>query len=174
MMVIKIIGCILVIASSTGMGFFFSNEMRSRIEDMKELRKLVVLLRGDIRYANTPLPEAISAIARRHHGNFEVFFTDVYKKLQELSGFTFSEIWTEAVENNLTSTSLTKKDMINLTQFGENLGYLDKDMQMNTLDLYTTQLEDEITDLSKIVKEKAYLYNSLGIMAGVFIIIIML
>jgi len=174
MIALKIIGCILVIASSSGIGFFFSNEMRCRINDLKELRKLIALLRGDIRYASTPLPEAISTIARRHTGGFQPFFTSVSIKLHEFSGLTFSGIWKEAVEKELLDTSLAKQDKLHLIQFGDNLGYLDKDMQLNTLDLYITQLEDEIVDLSKTAKEKAYLYNSLGIMAGIFISIIML
>jgi stage III sporulation protein AB len=174
MLVFKIIGCIMVIASSTGMGLFFSNEMKCRIEDLKDLKKMISLLRGDIRYANTPLPEAISSIARRHNGSFESFFSSVSSKLHELSGLTFSDIWKDAVEKELMNTSLTKKDKQLLIQFGENLGYLDKDMQINTLDLYISQLEDEINEISKTAKEKTYLYNSLGIMAGIFITIIML
>jgi stage III sporulation protein AB len=174
MYIMKIIGCILVIVSSTGMGFYFSNEMRCRIEDLRELRKLIGLLRGDIRYANTPLPEAINSITRRQNGNFNAFFSYVSTKLRELSGHTFSEIWKEAVQKKLEGTSLSKKDKLHLTQFGESLGYLDKEMQMNTIDLYTSQLEEEIRDLCKTVKEKAYLCNTLGIMTGIFIIIIMI
>jgi stage III sporulation protein AB len=174
MFIMKIIGCILVVVSSTGMGFFFSNEMRCRIEDLKELRKLIVLLRGDIRYANTPLPEAISSITRRQSGSFNAFFEYVGTRLRELSGHTFSDIWKEAVQKQLEDTSLSKKDKLHLIQFGENVGYLDKEMQMNTIDLFISQLEDEIRDLSKTVKEKAYLCNTLGIMAGIFIIIIMI
>ena len=60
-----------------------------------------------------------------------------------------------------------------MIQFGENLGYLDKDMQINTLDLYITQLETEITELAENLKEKTYLYNTLGVMAGVFISIVL-
>jgi stage III sporulation protein AB len=174
MNVLKIIGCLLVIASSTGIGFFFSSEMKHRIEDLKELRKLIGLLRGDIRYANTPLPEAISVIARRYQGSFHPFFQSTSTKLQEMSGLTFAQIWKEAVEKELADTSLSKKDKAQLITLGENLGYLDKDMQMNTFELYLSQLEDEITELSKTVKERAYLYNSLGIMTGVFISIIMI
>jgi stage III sporulation protein AB len=174
MLITKMIGCILVILSSAGMGFFFSNEVKCRIEDLKELRKLIVLLRGDIRFGNTPLPEAVSAIARRHKGYYAPFFTKVSTRLNELSGITFQDIWKDAVENELNDTALSKKDKLQLLQFGENLGYLDKDMQMNTLELFLSQLEDEINELSKTVKEKAYLYNSLGIMAGIFVSIIML
>lgn len=174
MNIMKIVGCALVILSSAGMGFYFSSEMRSRIEDLKELRKLIGLLRGDIRYANTPLPEAINSIHRRHNGNFQRFFRYVSTKLEELSGQTFPEIWKTATEHELASTSLTKKDKLHLAQFGENLGYLDKDMQMNTIDLYLSQLEELIHETSKTVKEKTYLFNTLGIMGGIFITIIMI
>lgn len=173
-MLLKIIGCMLVVLSSTGMGFFFSNEMKCRIDDLRELRKLILLLRGDIRYGNTPLPEAINAIARRHKGSLAAFFTKISTRLNELSGLTFQEIWKDAVEKELVNTSLSKKDKMQLLSFGENLGYLDKEMQMNTLDLFLSQLDEETKELSKSVKEKAYLYNSLGIMAGIFISIIML
>jgi len=170
----KVVGCILIILSSTLMGFYCSNELKTRINDIKELRKLVVLLRGDIRYGNTPLPEAICAIARRHEGSLKGFFTKVAERLSEHSGNTFSQIWKEAVDKELNQTSLNKKDKSNLIQFGENLGYLDKEMQMNTLDLFLTQIEEEISELSKTAKEKSYLYNTLGIMAGIFISIILI
>ncbi|MGF7143444.1 stage III sporulation protein AB [Anaerotaenia torta] len=170
----KGIGCVMVILSSAGIGFYFSSEMKSRIEDLKELKKLIGLLKGDIRYGNTPLPEAISAIAGRYRGSFRSFFCRTSARLMELSGQTFTEIWKNAVEQELVKTSLSKKDRLALISFGENLGYLDKDMQMNTFELYLSQLEEEIGELTRTVKERSYLYNSLGIMAGVFISIVMI
>jgi len=173
MQLAKIVGCILIILSSTLMGFYCSSELKSRIEDLKELRKIIMLLRGDIRYGNTPLPEAINSIAKRHDGNFKAFLANVSEKLSERSGYTFSQIWAEAVKKELITTSLNKKDKYQMIQFGDHLGYLDKEMQLNTLDLYIDQLDEEIRGLSGTVKEKTYLYNSLGIMAGIFISIVL-
>jgi stage III sporulation protein AB len=113
-------------------------------------------------------------MARRSSGYFEVFLKNVSGKLSELSGATFFEIWREAVEKDLIDTSMAKKDKCQLIQLGENLGYLDKDMQLNTLDLYLSRLDEEIADLTKTAKEKTYLFRSLGIMAGIFISIIMI
>ena len=173
-LVTKVVGCILIILSSSLMGIYYGNELKNRVNDLKELKKLIILLRGDIRFSNTPLPEAISGIARRHDGSFKGFFTGVSEKLSEYSGNTFSQVWKEAVENQLHSTSLNKKDKSSLIQFGENLGYLDKEMQMNTIELFINQMEDELQDLSETTKEKVYLYKSLGIMGGIFISIIMI
>lgn len=174
MIYIKIIGCILIVSSCIGMGLYFSGELKTRILDLKELRKLIFLLRGDIRYANTPLPEAVQALSIRHEGKYKRFLMKIADRLNELGGVSFCTIWKEAVNKDLGNTSLSKKDLINLGQLGENLGYLDKDMQINTLDLFISQLEEEIKEISKNVKEKSYLYNTLGVMGGLFITIIML
>lgn len=174
MFYIKIIGCILIITSSAGMGLYFSSELKNRINDLKDLRKLIFLLRGDIRYANTPLPEAVQALSIRHDGKFKKFLSKIAERLNELGGVSFCTIWKEAVIKELEDTSLSKKDLKGLGQLGENLGYLDKDMQINTIDLYLSQVEEEIKDLSQSVKQKSYLYNSLGVMGGIFITIIML
>ena len=101
-------------------------------------------------------------------------FVRLSEKLGEHSGNTFTQVWMEAVNSELLNTSLNKKDKSGLIQFGENLGYLDKEMQINTHDLFLTQLEDEINELSKTAKEKSYLYSTLGIMAGIFVSIILL
>lgn len=174
MIIIKIIGCILIITSSAGMGLYFSGELKNRIMDLRDLKKLIFLLRGDIRYANTPLPEAVQALSVRHDGKYKKFLSVIAEKLNELGGISFCSIWKEAVTKELENTSLSKKDLAGLGQLGETLGYLDKDMQINTLDLYISQIEEEIEELSHSVKEKSYLYNSLGIMGGIFITLIML
>lgn len=170
----KIIGCILIITSSAGMGWYFSGELKNRVDDLRELRKLIFLLRGDIRYANTPLPEAVQALSVRHGGKYKHFLTVIAERLNELGGISFCNIWKSAVTKELENTSLSKSDLASLGQLGETLGYLDKDMQINTLDLYISQIEEEIEYLSRSVKEKTYLYNSLGIMGGIFITLIML
>lgn len=174
MIIMKIIGAVLVITSSSAFGFYMSSSLKDRIEDMKELKKNILILRGDIRYGSTPLPEAIGAIAGRHEGNFAKFFTHIYEELIKLDGVRFFDIWKIAVEQKLKDTSLNKNDKEHLMKLGENLGYLDKDMQINIIDLYIEQLEAEILEASKVLKEKAHLYNTLGVMAGIFVTIIML
>lgn len=174
MIIMKIIGSLLVIGSSTAMGFYISINLKDRIKDMKELKKNIVILRGDIRYGNTPLPEAINSIACRQEGNFAKFFKYISDELVKLDGVRFYDIWKAAVKEKLKDTSINSKDKEYLSKLGENLGYLDKDMQINIIDLYIEQLESEITEALKVIKEKAHLYNTLGVMAGIFVTIVML
>lgn len=173
-MVAKVIGAALVILSTGGMGVYFSLILKERINDLKELNKIILILRGEIRYASNPLPEAVSNLASRSEGEFRRFLLAVADKLDKLEGRTFNEIWRECVEKELVDTSLNKKDKMLLTRLGENLGYLDKEMQLNTIDLYITQVQGELDDAVDSVKEKVRLYNMLGVMAGIFITIVLI
>ncbi len=171
---IKLIGSILVITSCSALGFYFSDELKTRINDLSEFKKLLILFRGDIQYTNTPLPEAIQALSKRHEGTYKVFLQNISNRLLDLSGSSFSEIWKDGIKNDLDHTSLAKEDYILLNNLGDSIGYLDKNMQLNTLDLYLDQIEVTIDELNKTVKEKTHLYNSLGIMLGIFITIVLL
>ncbi|WP_310604022.1 stage III sporulation protein AB [Anaerosporobacter sp.] len=173
-MIGKIIGAILVIVSSGCMGVYFSVILKERIKDLKELNKLIVILRGEIRYASTPLPEAVGSLAERTDGEYRRFLHAVAQELDKLEGRTFSDIWHGCVESELVDTSLSKKDKLLLSRLGENLGYLDKEMQLNTIDLYITQIQGELDDAVDCVKEKVRLYNMLGVMAGIFITIVLI
>ena len=132
MQITKVVGCILIILSSALMGFYYSGELKSRVNNLKELRKLIVLLRGDIRYGNTRFLKQ-SVIARRHEGVFKGFFARVSEKLGENSGSTFAQVWAEAVNGELIQTSLNRKDKSGLVQFGENLGYLTRRCSLTRL-----------------------------------------
>lgn len=173
-MLLKILGAILTVSSCSALGFYFSNELLIRLKQLRELKKYITILRGDIRYGGTPLPEAIGSLAVRSPGIFKPFLSNVSKQLYNSKGGTFSDIWGKSVWSDLKDSSLTEMDKENLVRFGENLGFLDREMQINTIDLYLNQLQDEINEQAVVVKERTKLYNVLGIMAGVFITIVMI
>lgn len=173
-MILKLLGAILTISSSAAIGFYFSIILKERVEDLKNLKKCIFILRGDIRYSNTPLPEAIGSMAERNQNNFKQFFEKISDELIKLDGKTFSEIWKKSVDEDLKDTCMNKKDKVYLANLGDNLGYLDKEMQINTIDLYIEQLEGELKETIGTVKEKTRLYNLLGVLSGIFITIIML
>jgi stage III sporulation protein AB len=172
--ILKITGCIFVITSCTGMGWLFGTEIKKRLEDLKSAKTIALLLRGDIRYAHTALPEALDNVSRRHEGRLAPFLKRVAKDLREYSGKSFNEIWKSAMNSELNHTSLTKKDKMCLMQFGEQLGYLDKDMQINHIDWYITQVEEDMKEISLDAKDRIRLYRSLGVLFGVLITILIL
>lgn len=172
--ILKITGCVFILTSCTGMGWVFGTEIKKRIEDLKSAKTVALLLRGDIRYAHTALPEALENVSRRHEGRLAPFLKRVARELREYSGKSFAQVWKDAMKSELNHTALTKKDKICLSQFGEQLGYLDKDMQINHIDWYITQVEEDMKEISLDAKDKMRLYKSLGVLFGILITILIL
>ena len=171
---IKITGCVLIISSSSGMGFLLANDIRRRMEDLKSAKTIALLLRGDIRYAHTALPEALENVAKRHEGRLSPFLKRVAKELHQYNGVSFTQVWKLAMEEELKNTSLSKGDKVSLLQFGEQLGYLDKDMQINHIDWYLSQVEEDMKEISSEAKDKMRLYKSLGVLFGILVTILIL
>lgn len=171
---LRVTGCALIIGASTGMGFLFGNEIRKRLEDLRAAKTIAILLRGDIRYAQTALPEALENVTKRHDGRLTPFFKRVSQELAQYSGISLAEIWERAMREELLNTSLTKKDRTCFLEFGKQLGYLDKDMQMNHIDWYITQVEEDMQVINLDAKEKIRLYRSLGVLLGIFVTILVL
>ena len=62
---IKGIGALLILASAAGIGVSFGNDLKGRCMELRMLKQMIYMLRGEIKYTKTPLPEAYASIAVR-------------------------------------------------------------------------------------------------------------
>lgn len=173
-MVTKLLGSILVMAATTAIGLFLGMEKTNRVKQLRELKRLMLLLQGDIRYGRTPLPQALCALGENNNTPFRHFFLQVSKRLEEFGGDSFYQVWKLCAKQELKETSLLKKDKERLIMLGENLGYLDVKMQLNVIELYLNQLEEEILAEAETLGEKVRLSRMLGVLSGIFLVVIML
>lgn len=164
----------MVLLSCTGMGLFLSEQHKMRIIQLRELRRHMNVLYGEIRYGAAELPEALETTAIRNKGDIAPFFLLTAKKAKELEGHRFSEIWKYAMEETLKTTCLRREDKQLLEKLGDNLGFLDQKTQLATINLYIHNLEECIEEGTKEMKEKVRLYHLLGVLGGIFITIVML
>ena len=69
---VKLLGAAIVIISGGVLGFYRASRERKRLEQGIELKRLLYLLQGEIRYGLTPLPDAIGTIAGKMNAEFSV------------------------------------------------------------------------------------------------------
>lgn len=162
-----------MIVSCTGIGLYFSMMTKGRVVDLKALKKEIYLLRGDIRYGSTPLPEAIEMLSRRSSDHFKEFFFNVALQLKKFGGLPFAEVWDKGIRENLGESFLNEHDKEMLRKLGDTLGFMDKDTQIKSIDLYIEQLEQELLEAVKTEKEKTRLYNMLGVLFGLFLAVVL-
>lgn len=178
-MYIQICGAFLVILASAGMGMYFAGGIQDRLKKMQMLIQQFMMIRGDISYSQTTLPEAFKSMAERLSKTgecleFERFYQEVSKRLFAKEGVSFQTIWEEAVLHHLKKTTLAREDLDLLSSLGSQFGYLDRQMQLKTIDLYLARLEERKNQEMQKAGEKMRLYKALSILAGVFLVVVML
>lgn len=170
---LKLIGALMILASATMIGTSCSMDLRKHNRELRLLKQMLYMLRGEIKYTKTPLPEAFAHIAERMPEPFSAFLRGVAADMGILDGRTFPELWKEQINTQLADLHLKKGEKEQLAALGEVLGYLDLEMQLSSIELYLEQLEISIRNAQESMTSKQKLYQSLGVAGGIFLIILL-
>ena len=170
---IKIIGCMLVIIGCGAMGFLEAEKMKKRLMEMQYIRRYVLFMKGEIRYGNKTLPETLLQLEKRANGVWKQFFKKTGEKLWDTSNGTLACIWKEEVEHSLSASLLRAEEKKEWKELGENLGYLDQEMQINLLEIYEEHIGESIEQEKERMSTQTKLCQVLGVMSGIFLVIIL-
>ncbi len=170
----KIIGMAMVIIATTGYGIILSRDIKARLKELKELKKIIFLMKGEISFGHTPLLEAFDNVSRRCGTPFKEILNSFVKFGKESDKKPFVEIWNEGMTDLIDKTHLSKDEKELVMKLGGDLGLSDITTQQNAIDSFLNELDLNIKTLEKAVPNKVKLYNSMGIMLGIVIAIIMI
>lgn len=171
---LKLAGALMIIVSAGGIGISCSVDVKRYCMELRLLKQMLYMLRGEIKYTKTPLEEAFLAISVRMPEPFSLFLKRTAEEMENLDGRTFGELWRDQIQKGLAGTKLKREDREQLGVLGEILGYLDLEMQLSSIELYLEQLEIRIRDAQESLTGKQKLYQSLGVAGGIFLVILLL
>lgn len=165
---LKLIGCICVLVSSFCIGMNRSEDLKRHLESLEELKKIFCILRSELEYTRAPFSELFEKMIKKVSINFAKWLHELVDRLQEKSNGTFVEIWSATIEEQLKTINLSEEDLQELKSIGKQLEYI------NQIDLYIERLEYKIIQTRKSYQSKRKLWKSLGIMGGIFLVILLL
>lgn len=171
---IKAIGSILIIFSSSGIGYILGKDFSKRVAQLKLLRMSLQMLETEIEYSNTPLPYAFETIAKKCTSPVREIFKSVSDSLKGNRFNTVGDAFEKALLDCREITCFKKEDMEILKSFSQSIGSSDREGQEKSFRLVIKQLEgqEERAEESRSKNEK--MYKSLGLLAGLAIAIILL
>ena len=132
----------------------------------------MILLKGEIRYMHQPLPEAFSGLAEYAPAPFGAFFLRTAEELKQRQGSTAEEIWNRNLKDCLGDLHMSSRELEEFRKLGSMLGYLDVEMQVDTLDHYLEQLKFSAAAGSGSGKGQRKLYRYMGALSGAAMVIL--
>lgn len=168
----KWIGFLLVLAGAGGVGLSLVGEYTMRIRVLDQIKQMMHYINDLVLYECATLPEAFSRAANRMEEPFSDFLKKVAGQMEEFSGEDISFLW----ENNaqMLKDKMNKKDYREFRECMRQTGFLDAKGQSQAFKSYEQRLELLLHRLSEQKEEKCRLYQTLGIMSGVFVCILLL
>lgn len=175
----KYLGLLCMATAAVAGGFLMAGEWEMRVKLLGIFRQMAVYLKARIMYSNETLPEALKEVGNRFADESSgmaaeagLFFLRVEKRMEKEKGRPFSEIWVEETEKFPDDLPLGKQDLEAIRTLGKNLGYADKKTQERTILFYLEQTDDSLAFLKKEMEGRTKLYRSLGMAAGLFILVL--
>ena len=165
---LKWIGSVFILLAAGGIGFSKSYDMEKHLEQLEELKKLFYLLRSELQYTKAPFAEVFEKMATKTVEPYQAWLQYLNQSLNEKRTASFWEIWYQSIEGKLGDSRLKKQEIEELRSVGKNLEYIE------SLDLYIKHLEYQIENTKEIYKSKKKMCQSMGIMGGIFIVILLL
>ena len=80
---LRTVGLCVIVISGVGCGFAMSNELGRRKKMMEMILRMIILLRGEIRYGNKSLYDAFTGASGKLEGKYREFFILTAQKMKE-------------------------------------------------------------------------------------------
>ncbi|CVI73039.1 stage III sporulation protein SpoAB [Clostridiales bacterium CHKCI001] len=173
-MILEIIGSSFVVAGTSFLGFWWAANYKKRMEELGQIEHLMHMLYGEIKYKEGNFSESFQSIGTHCRGRIQTFSIELSNALNEGSGHPFFVIWANMIKRYWENSALTEEDKAIFISVGEKMGYLDKEMQLNTIQLFLTQIEQRQEILRKMLPEKCRISRLIGVLSGIFIVILLL
>ncbi len=173
-MYLKMIGSLFLMTSAIAIGFLKAEELNERVKRLTELKRMMVLLQGELRYRRAALAEAFENVSERVPEPFQRFLKEISERLEKRDADGFEKIWEEMSEKLLQEEGFCKEDGTLFEILKGSLGYLDLTMQTETLNLAILQTEDAIKLAKEQQESKGKLYRTMGVTCGALLTLLII
>ncbi|MCI8771658.1 MAG: hypothetical protein HFH73_11055 [Lachnospiraceae bacterium] len=170
---LKAAGVVLVLLGCSGMGWYAVSKHSARIRMLAELEQALQYLYGEIEYSGCDMIELLDKLALRQ-GYFEGLWENMGDCLRSYDGRGFAYHWTREIHNVETIGCLKQTDLDLLCSVGENLGNMDRQTQLRTLEIFQARLREILVQARREFGEKAKVSSIVWITAGLFLTLVLI
>lgn len=166
----KIFLCLIVIALSTYLGRLLSKAAVSRLDFFRQYHEAIISISDRISGMNMELFKALKVSGSPI---LTVFFEECVALLRESPHKKFSEIWTGCIDKSKLNF-LRKEDIKVIKSGGEAIENLCSNPTEKQALAYMKRLSAYIEEMETEKRKKCKIYNTTGVLAGLFFALLMI
>lgn len=170
----RVVGGILILTATTGAGYVYCRELRTYLSRMLYLRYIFSLIKGEIAYTHAPLPEVFAEVAGRVKEPYRTWLRETAHAVEMREETGFTRTWSRCADKYLKPLGLKREHSILIKEPGTFLGSLEQDTLDHTLQMYLNRVDLEIEKLREGLSAKTRIGSCLGVMSGIFLIVILI
>lgn len=171
MQVLKYLGIFLIFTISSLIGKIYSKRYASRVKDLEEMKKALLMFKSNIRFTYESIPEVFKKISHELKQNIGNIFENASKYMESDIA---SKAWKISLDENKTNTNMLESDVEALKSLSKMLGDMDLEGQINNIDLVIEMLNNQIEEAKIEQGKNEKMYKVLGTGIGLTIAIILI
>lgn len=170
---LKLIGCILLLLATTGIGFVFAGKLAARPKQIRRLIHALAILETEIGYGSRNLAAACQYIGERRLDNISQLFQNMSLRLTTMDGAATYDCLRLAVKDWWPTTAMKTSEEEVFLQFCKTLGKSDRHDQLTHLALVKQNLHVEEQKARDEQMQYEKMVRTLGVLAGALLIILL-
>lgn len=171
---LKIIGVILVMMGSVGYGMRLYLDLKDGIWHINSFIRLLEAVISEVSYRNLSLPECLRMQAEHAKEPYKTIYKKVYLSYEEGGRSDLATYFRSGLSEGLAEVPLTVAEKEIVEGLFEEMPIYDPEMQIKLLSGKKQQLERMLLKRENELAEKKKLYTTLGVMAGLILILILI
>lgn len=174
MQLLKLAGCLMVILSSSAIGYVYSKRFSDRPQHLRMIQVQLQLLETEIGYMRNTIAEAFKKISMIDNSPTAEIFRHAGIYIENRDFASAYEAWAASVRSNIQKTALNSEDEELLISFGKSLGCTDCDGQVRNIRNMLSQLkvQEQKSETERLKNEK--MCRNLGILSGIAVVILLI
>lgn len=167
----RVVGGVVFLLGTVGLGIYQVTDYELAIAIRKQVYEMIRYLIAQIQVEHASIPDSICKVSARLSGVFGEILQNIQKQYMENEGKPLFTIWQE--EMGLVQEYLNDEDTKLLLQLFDQTGFYDTRTQLKKLQMTLDIFEEEIKELETQREKRCRLYQSMGLMIGIFVIILL-
>ncbi len=172
MIYIKLIGAVLIIVSSAGIGVFVGAFERNRTKDIRELIKLSGIIKGSLTYTCPEIADILEQGASKTNGAVSLWLSEISDRLSGERNETFFDIWESSAWVLKNESYLSGEVIAHVLELGKWLCYMDTDTQIENILLWENDMNVYYERQQKKAEQINKVSGFLGLLGGILLVVL--